>query len=152
MRKDVRKNNVYYGIAWSPWYPYDKYEAMKILPELAGIIELGDIHGDGMRSLMMIGCWRDGLRVELRKFLDPLTPTLTHLRKEIENRDFFYRFTVIDTNPQDMRDILFWLIKEYEPVFNNTNDFSDSKRYETINVRELYRDSDEVIENIPHPV
>jgi hypothetical protein len=49
----------------------------------------------------------------------------------------FYRYCVVDTSPQDLRDIMFWLIKEYKPKLNDIKDFADSKRYMNIFVKEI---------------
>lgn len=148
MKKEVRNNDAYYTIAWTPLYKYDKYEAGRLMSDLAGIVSLHEKNGDLYENIIFFGCWRDGCRVGMKKLLDPDLSPLKELQKSIDITKLYYRFTVVDTTPSDMADILFWLIKTYGARHNNS-EFSDSKRYMSINVKELALGADEVVENIP---
>lgn len=143
MKKKIIKNNAYYSITWSEERKYEKYDALKFLPELAGIIFIYQKQEAGIRLILLYACWRDGLRVGLRKLMDPLyTPDMELLRNLTAYSSFFYRFTVIDSSPFDMKDILFWLITTYNPELNSAW-YKDSGRYGGIFVEE--RVSNQVI-------
>jgi hypothetical protein len=147
MKKILRGTDAYYTIAWSPFYEYDKYNALRIVPELPGIINLAYIKGKQIEHLIFYACWRDGCRVGLNKFLDvDYGPFITTAR-EITKEPFHYRYLEVGTSRQDFQDIMFWLIQTYNPRFNN-DDFADSKRYRNIHVQETYRSRDDVVERL----
>ena len=138
MKKIVRESDVYYTINWSRLFEYiDKYDARRVLPELAGIIWIQNKIGKKMVTSLFYICWRDGLRVGLSKLLDELIDQHKDLREKITQHDMFFRYCVVDTNPQDLQDIMFWLIKEYRPTLNDIKGFQDSKRYMNIFVKEI---------------
>ena len=91
MNKKIRNNDVYYQIAWSKIYKYDKYDVIKIVPELAGIICLGPKSQSNFNYSIFYACWRDGCRVSIKKLVDPritLTPELTSPIKGLGLRAF----------------------------------------------------------------
>ena len=137
MKKNTREKNVYYSINWSRLFEYDKYEARRVLPELPGIIWVQNKIEKRIETALFYACWRDGLRVGFSKLMDDLVLKHNDLREQLIQYDMFYRYCVIDTNPQDLRDIMFWLIKEYKPILNDIKDFKDSKRYMNIFVKEI---------------
>ncbi|TAL35267.1 MAG: hypothetical protein EPN93_10735 [Spirochaetes bacterium] len=150
MKKSERGREVYYTIAWSKLYRYDKYDAMKVLPELAGILSLYEERpGNDPLFLLVYGCWRDGLRMGLKYLMDPHLPKRDALRRRLEGRPLLYKYTVVDSSPADMQDVMYWLIKNYAPELNTVDLFPDSKRYENISVRETDLRDDEVVERIP---
>ena len=137
MKKNTRERDVYYSINWSRLFEYDKYEARRVLPELPGVIWIQNKIGKNMETSLFYACWRDGLRVGLSKLMDDLVLKHNDLREKIIQYDIFYKYCVVDTSPQDLRDIMFWLIKEYKPKLNDIKDFVDSKRYMNIFVKEI---------------
>jgi hypothetical protein len=136
MKKKLNENDVYYSINWSRLFDYDKYTARRVLPELSGILWIQNKIGKKMETSLFYACWRDGLRVGLSKLMDDLVQKHNDLREKLIEYDMFYKYCVIDTHPQDIQDVMFWLIKEYKPKLNDNKDFEDSKRYMNIFVKE----------------
>ena len=149
MIKNIRNKDVYYQIAWSKIYKYDKYEVIKILPELAGIICLGNKIQNNFEYLLFYACWRDGCRVSMKKLVDHRITVNPEITSQVDTEELFYKYTIIDTNPKDIKDIMYWLIKTYEPSMNNSKSFTDSKRYENIYVKEKIMRDNEIIAKFP---
>ena len=136
MKKDIVKDEVFYSITWSEERKYEKYDAMRFLPELAGIISIEEKHNTGNRPLLFYACWRDGLRVGLRKLMDPLYTEHPGLLEKLDiYSKLYYCYTVVDSSPVDMKDILFWLIRTYNPELNSP-EYRDSGRYKNISVEQ----------------
>jgi len=149
MKKNIIGTDVFYTLAWSQIYKYDKYNAIRILPELAGILLFMTKEQNRYEHLIFYSCWRDGCRSGLKKFLDPMLTLYPSILDLIKNDKLYYRYTVVDTNLPDMQDIMYWLIQEYNPLYNDETNFSDSKRFKNILVRETNLNPDHVIEKIP---
>jgi len=149
MKKTVHNNDVYYSLAWSPDYEYDKYNALRVLPELAGVICIMKKEKSRTTPLIFLGCWREGLRVTLKKFMDDFQPTIPEIYEKLKDEEFYYKFAVVDSSSRDLQDILYWLIQSYKPVYNSSSKFEDSKRYKNVNIREMIRSKDDVVEKIP---
>ena len=79
-----------------------------------------------------------GLRDGLRIFMDPNRKKFSDILEQIRELELMYMYTIIDTTPRDIQDILFFLINTYKPPFNNTSTFKDSGRFRGINVKELF--------------
>ncbi len=138
MKVDIRSNEVFYKIQWSKIIPYEKYSASRILPELPGIICILKNRRPDPEPLIFFECWRDGLRDGLRIFMDPNRKKFSDILERIRELELMYMYTIIDTTPRDIQDILFFLINTYKPPFNNTSTFKDSGRFRGINVKELF--------------
>lgn len=136
MIKKTSGNDVYYSIEWSRVIEYDKYSATRIIPELSGIVRLMHKKNNRYTDILLYACWRDGCRVGLKKLMDELIDQHNDIREKLMEDDVYYCFTVIDTSPKDMQDIMYWLIKEYKPALNDVKNFDDSKRYRNINIKE----------------
>jgi len=150
MKKTVVNDDVFYTIAWSRLIEYDKHSASRILPEMPGILCLLErLPRGAMKYLIFYGCWRDGLRMALKNFLDPDFTKFPAINAGLKGRSMFYRYTVVDTSMQDMQDIMFWLIRTYTPEFNAVEGFEDSRRYKNISIREMDLGEDSVIERLP---
>lgn len=151
MKKRVLNENVYYTIAWSRIFTFgDKFSASRILPELPGILGMYEKRPQGEpKCLLFYGCWRDGLRMGLKNFFDPIFSKNKIMAATMLESDILYRYTVIDTNPLDMKDILYWLICEYGPEYNSLAGFDDTKRYANISVREIDMKKDQIVDTIP---
>lgn len=146
MIKKISGDSVYYKIAWSPVYRYDKYEAMKVVTELPGIICL--MHVDRKTDfLIFYSCWRDGCRGGLKKFLNSEITAFPEILKSISGKKIYYKYTVVEGNISDMKDIMHQLIAIYKPEFNN-HEFKDSERYRTITLTETERGPDNVVEKL----
>ncbi len=145
-KKDVRGDDAYYSIEWSRIFEYDRFTARRVMPELPGIVWLQHPVKNQMESLLFFACWRDGLRVGLRKLLDEtfINTGKDNLREKLYTHELHYRFTVIDTSPLDIQDLMYWMIKEYNPLYNDISTFTDSKRYLNIFVKENGPDISEI--------
>ena len=137
MKKDIRDRDAYYSIEWSRLFEYDKYEARRVLPELPGIIWIQNRINKRIETTLFYACWRDGLRVGLAKLMDDLVLQHNDLREKLLENDLFFQYCIIDTNPLDIQDVMFWLIKEHKPSLNDNKGFNDSKRYMNIFVKEI---------------
>lgn len=149
MNKIIQNDEVFYTLAWSKLYKYEKYSAMKILPELSGIVSVFKKKENTDVNQLFYGCWRDGCRIGLSKLLDPLFTPLSHVLEKMGNENIYYRYTIIDSSPKDMKDILWWLMNTYETKFNNPENYKDSRRYRSINVDEKKLDPNSVVERLP---
>lgn len=150
MKKSIYNDDVYYTIAWSQLYNYDKHSASRILPELSGILcLLENVPNGEARPLLFYGCWREGLRYGLKVFMDLQFSKFPKLARNIQGRKLLYKYTVIDTNLADMQDIMYWLIGSYEAEFNSADMLPDSKRYKNIHVKEMSMKEDQIMEKIP---
>ena len=149
MNKSIRNNDAYYQIAWSKIYKYDKYDVIKIVPELAGIVCLGSKTQSNFNYLLFYACWRDGCRVSIKKLVDPRITINPELTSQLDTENLYYKYTIIDSNPKDIKDVMFWLIKTYSPEMNNATSFTDSKRYDNIFVKESQMKSNEIIAKFP---
>ncbi|MDY6934948.1 MAG: hypothetical protein SVZ03_12110 [Spirochaetota bacterium] len=137
MKKSLLNNDVFYTIVWTRIYQYDKYRIGGI-PELPGIIcLLQKIPNGSPKYLIFYSCWRDGLRNGIKNFLNPSLTRFPEIIKNIDEKTLLYKYTIIDSKSQDLKDVMFWLIKEYQPVFNSLVDFEDSKRYKNIYLKEM---------------
>ncbi len=143
MEKSIIDDEVYYHIVWSQTRFFDKYQARGI-PEMPGIVcLLYQKSSTDFDYLLFFSCWRNGLRIGLREITDSSLTKFPKIIQYIETKNLLYKYSVVDTGLLDMNDIMYWLIKEYQPEFNNTVDFEDSGRYKNIFLKEsIMRDKD----------
>jgi hypothetical protein len=146
MKKKVIGKDAYYNLIWSRLIKYDKYTSLRILPELSGILTLLYMNQSREDILLFYACWRDGLRVALRKLLDPDLTTQPEILKEIDLEGLRYRYCAVETSAKDLQDIMFWLIRSYRTKYNDPKVFSDSGRYQNIHVKESTMREGDVIE------
>ena len=132
----VHEDSVYYTIAWSKVYPFDKYSASRIIPELAGLLyftrQWDDRDG---KPLFIYGCWRDGLRMGFKLLFDPMFSKLPGIAHSLLEAPLFFKFTVVDTTPMDLKDVMSNLISRYRPDFNSA-DYAPSNRFSAVYVKE----------------
>lgn len=148
MKKTVIGNEVYFTLAWSPVYPYDRFDAMRKMPELAGIICLMYRNQSRLDHLIFYSCHRDGCRVGFKKFMDPYFTRHPEIIKELDLTRLYYKYTIVDEGTiQDMQDIMYWLIRTHHPQYNEDT-FKDSQRFANIYVNEIERSKDDVVEKI----
>ncbi len=151
MKKDVSGRNVFYSLKWSKLHKYDKYSATRIAPDLPGILAIAYIEDGNLEYLLFFGCWRNGFRTELKRMFDPDQTKFPALIDSYRHDRLFFKYCNVDTKPEDIQDILYYLFKTYEPRFNNFRDFHDSQRYQNISVKELVLDGDSVVEKTYRP-
>ncbi|MDY6967106.1 MAG: hypothetical protein SVR08_00420 [Spirochaetota bacterium] len=149
MKKSILKDDVFYTVVWSPLIPYDKYRAGGI-PEMPGLICLLQKNPhQNFEYLLFYSCWRDGLRMGLKNLLDPNYSIIPELIKTVIENKIVYKYSTIDSSPLDMKDIMYWMIKEYQPIYNNVMDYEDTKRYKNIYVREMLMEDNDIKEKLP---
>jgi len=149
VRKKIHGKEVFYTIAWTPIVTYDRFNASRILPELPGIAEILSIEEGGHKTLMFLECWREGLRSGLKNLLEADSPVFGDIRRRLNEYDTAFRFTEVTTSPHDLKDIMYWLIQATHAPFNNVEAFTDTGRYRAINVKEIARSGEDIIERIP---
>lgn len=148
MKKTIIGKDIYYTLAWSPLYKYDRFDAMRKLPELSGIISIMYMNQSRIDYLMFYSCHRDGCRVGFKKLMDPYSTRFPEIVKEIDLSRLHYKYTVTDSaSLNDMQDIMYWLIRTYKPKYNEGG-FKDSQRFANIFINEIERNKDDVIEKI----
>ena len=136
MKKVAADNSVVYNVEWSKPFEYDRFSASRVLPEMPGILFFSEKRGNDYHPLLIFASWREGLRGGIRNLFDEMFSAMPKTAAELRKKKLFYRYAVVDSSPLDMKDILFWLIRTYEPEFNSSREFTDSHRYEQIAVNE----------------
>jgi hypothetical protein len=136
MKTTAVDENVYYEIEWSEPYKYDRISAGRILPDMPGILMFTEMKGKDHYPLFLFASWREGLRSGMKNLMDDMFSKMPDTAIHLKSADLYYCYTVIDTSPLDMKDILFWLIRTYTPEYNNAETFKDSKRFTEIAVKE----------------
>lgn len=148
MKKTVIGRDVYFTLAWSPPYHYDRYEALRVLPELAGIICLMYQSQSRSDPIFFYSCHRDGCRVGFKRLMDAEGSRYPGIISEIDLSRLYYKYTLVDNaSIADIQDILYWLIRTYHPRFNEST-YQDSKRYDNIYLNEITRSAEDVVEKI----
>ena len=138
MKRKPSDSGIIYDIEWSKPFPYDRFSASRVLPEMPGILFFSEKRGSDYWPLLLFASWREGLRGGMRNLMDETFSAMPKTSVEMKAKKLYYRYAVIDSSPLDMKDILFWLIRTYEPEFNSARNFTDSNRYEKIAVSERY--------------
>ena len=141
MRKEINKDNVFYNIIWSQPSFFNRHTVMGI-PGLAGIVCIFRKKNDVIDYMLFYASWKSGVRNGARDLLDPNHSQFPEFITLSDNKELMFKYAIVDTNPKDMQDIMYWLIKEYQPELNNSNDFMDSQRYKDIFLLEMYEGDD----------
>lgn len=137
MNKRIGHDAVYFSIAWSKLFKYHKHAAARVLPELPGILYFYSVTGKKLTDLLCFGCWREGLRMGMRDLFDAAYSKQPYLTESLADREMYYKYCVVDTNPSDMKDIMYYLIRTHSPELNDFRAVEDSKRYRDICVDEV---------------
>ena len=138
--KNVRGNDVYYYVEWSRLFEYDRHSVTRLIPELPGLVWMQHRINRQMVDMLFFACWRDGLRVGIKKLMDEFSTTRVSLRERLSESEVYFRYAIIDTHPNDIKDIMYWMIREYRPELNDADTFTDSKHYMNIFVKEKFED------------
>jgi hypothetical protein len=137
VKKNIVGSNVFFSIEWSKFFKYDRVSAGRILPDMPGILQFAEQQSGIQKNILLFASWREGLRTGMKNIFDPHFCKMTGIRDDLMDRDeLLFRYTVIDTSPQDMQDIFFWLLKSYTPLHNNSESYEDSGRFTEICVEE----------------
>ena len=136
MKKKSADESVVYAIEWSKPFQYDRFSASRVLPDMPGILFFSEKRGDDHYSLLLFATWREGLRGGMRNLMDETISAMPKTAVTLKEKKLYYRYAIVDSSPYDLKDILFWLIRTYEPEFNSVRDFVHSNRYEKIAVNE----------------
>ncbi|NLV68146.1 MAG: hypothetical protein GXY14_10795 [Spirochaetes bacterium] len=138
MKKNVRGDDVYYYVEWSRMFVYDRHSVTRLIPEMPGLVFMQHKVNRKMVNMLVLACWRDGCRVGIKKLMDEYTMTHVSIRERLSESEVYFRYAVIDTSQNDIKDIMYWLIKEYKPELNDIAGFTDSKRYINIYLKESF--------------
>jgi len=80
--------------------------------------------------------------------MDPAATRYPDIIQQLDLKRLYYKFTVIDEgNMNDMRDIMYWLIRTHQPRYNEST-FKDSQRFSNIYINEVLRSNEDVVEKI----
>ena len=135
--KLVEAPDVYYTVYWSSLQKADRYGIVTKVPSVSGIFELYYQDEHKQLNLFHIAkAWYGGLRTGLRKATDPELEDDDIKKDILENRDIFYRYTVIPSYA-DMSDVLYFFADTYRP---HTHKVVPSSRYENIYLNEESED------------
>ncbi len=148
MKKNIRNNEVYYSLAWSQMFRYDKYTVRSKVPELAGIACFYHMKHGRYVPVLFYSCWRDGCRVGINKLLDPNFTRHGMLMEKLSSNDIYIRYTIVDTNFSDMMDIMYILIRKYRPELNEQS-FGHSNRFSKVHLKEMDMGPGDVVERLP---
>jgi hypothetical protein len=151
MQKQIIKDNIYYNVIWSQPAVFDRHMIMGI-PGMAGIVCVFRKRHDVTDYLLFYASWKSGVRNGARDLLDPNHSQFPQLIKMSEKKELMFKYCIVDTNPLDMQDIMYWLISEYLAEFNNSEDFTDSKRYREIYLLEMYENNERETSAFPRRV
>ena len=148
MKRTIIGKDVYFTLAWTPIYRYDRFEAMRVMPELGGIVSLLYRNQSKIDHLIFYSCHRDGCRVGFKKFMDPSFTRYPEIINELDLARLYYRYTIVDEGTVfDVQDIMYWLIRTYKPRYNETH-FKDSQRFDNIYINEVSRGKNDIVERI----
>jgi len=134
MKKNVRDNDVYYYVEWSRLFEYDRHSVTRLIPELPGIVLMQHRAKKKMLNMLVFACCRVGIK----KLMDEYTRTHVSIRERLCESEVYFRYAIVDTSQKDIKDIMYWMIKEYKPELNDLTTFTDSKRYMNIFVKESF--------------
>ncbi|MCL2265535.1 MAG: hypothetical protein FWC22_05780 [Treponema sp.] len=129
-----KKGNAYYFVSWSPLAKAERYSIISKVPAVAGIFEIYWMDESGhLRMFFVEKTIYGGLRSEIRRITDPeLNNTDEKVRKILEEKEIWYRYTTTDSN-SIMDDVIWFFMQTYFP---EKNSFKHSGRYENIFLKE----------------
>ena len=152
MRKTIRNKEAFYELVWSKLFRFDKYSASRILTEQSGVIAFMRKNKGKDEYLLFYACWREGMRVALKKLMDPLVNRHEEIRTQLDPDNLYYKYTTVETSANDLLDIIYWLVKTYQPELNDSSQVKDSGRYMNISIKEREMREGETIERFFNPV
>ncbi|MCX7025054.1 MAG: hypothetical protein NT080_10590 [Spirochaetes bacterium] len=126
-----RDGSIYFTINWSPFARADKYDIVRSVPSIGGIVELYYMDKSKKLNLFcIVRSWYGGLRSTLREHTDPEIERDPYRRGILlEWKDhIWYRWSHTES-ATDMDDILFFFIETYSP---GSKVVTPSGRYESI--------------------
>ena len=107
-----------YTVRWSPWGSMDRWVINRLVPSEAGLFQLWAKEGRGLELIVTEPTFYGGLRNTLREAIDELAPAGGRLRKIIDGRECWFRFSVCPVK-EYLRDLGRWFGGEEEPVGEN---------------------------------
>jgi hypothetical protein len=127
----------FFELYWSHLIQADKYTVGSKIPSVSGLFELYYQDEQKVMNLLTIGvCWRSGLRSQIRADIEPDLNKTEEVRKILENRPLFCRWTESD-KPDDITDVAWFLNQMY---FKEKCPVKDSGRFEKIFCNEFAPD------------
>lgn len=130
---DEDRANVYYTINWSRLMKVDKYDILKKVPSMAGMVEIYFMDEKKKLNKFYFGrTWLSGLRATIRMVTDPDLITDDAQKKILREKECFFRYTLCGSDA-DMQDLLFFFAEIFH---EGKSDESHSGRYKKIFVKE----------------
>jgi hypothetical protein len=136
LNKKILGKKAYFAIGWSEKHRYNRILASRVLPELPGIIIFFMVKNSRVKPFFSFATWRDGLREGVRNLFDSHFSKFKTMLEYVDDPHMYYSFTVVDSNKRDLRDIFYWVIKNYRPELNSLESFTHTGRYDEIIVYE----------------
>lgn len=93
IQREIRKEEIQYVVDWSPWGTMDRWVINRRVPSEAGLFQLWVKEGKNFTLLLTEPTYYGGLRNSLREVIDEMAPSGGRLRKIIDGRECFFRFT-----------------------------------------------------------
>jgi hypothetical protein len=94
IRRAIQDDVLNYTVKWSPWGSMDRWIINRIVPSEAGLFQLWALDGRGLVLLTTEPTYYGGLRNSLREAIDDLAPSCNRLRKIINDRECWFRFSI----------------------------------------------------------
>ena len=94
IRRTIQDDVLNYTVKWSPWGSMDRWIINRIVPSEAGLFQLWALDGRGLVLLTTEPTYFGGLRNSLREVIDDLAPSGNRLRKIINDRECWFRFSI----------------------------------------------------------
>jgi hypothetical protein len=127
---------VYYTLSWSLLRKADKYDIIRAVPAMGGLVELYYMDDHGKLNLFCVTrTWYGGLRSSIRVMTDPeleKDPTRRQILLD-HPKGIYYRY-VLTESLKDMNDILYFFMETISP---GSNAVKDSGRYAEIFLKEI---------------
>ncbi len=107
IHREIRGEEVNYTLKWSPWGSMDRWVINRLVPSVAGLFQLWVMEGRGLVLITTEPAYYGGLRNSLREIIDDLAPSGERLRKLINERECWFRFSLSPIREQ-LQDLKAW--------------------------------------------
>jgi hypothetical protein len=134
--KQVRDQNAYFTVRWSPFTRAEKYAIRTGVPAMGGIVELYWMDkSKKLNQFCVSRSWYGGLRSLLRERIDPeleADPYRLSILRDHKD-DIYFRYSLSESNT-DMEDVLFFFQETLAPGLPTA---THSGRYDKIFLNEI---------------
>jgi hypothetical protein len=128
----VKGDEVYYYVQWSPLAKAERYSIISKVPAVAGIYEIYWMDENKHLRLFFVEKTNyGGLRSEIRRVTDPLLcANDSKAKKILEEKEIWYRYVTTDS-AKIMDDVIWFFMQTYFPAANTVQ---HSGRYKSENI------------------